>query len=394
MLLKYGVALTTLCALSLALKKRVDVPFEWRDGINYTWPSYEAYQRAVENNLYVKGNNRLINARFWKENIYLTIPRVNMGVPVTLAVTQVSPMNRTTKAPLLEPYPNWEMQKEDANCSGLQLVWAIEIDPTGRLWVLDSGRFDWTTKKVRCPARLVILDLEAGGKVVTSHVFPTNVADPGNILLSQIVLDHENGGLAYISGVDNTGVIVFSLQNLTSWRLDFGSSIYCLLLSPADTEGADRVLYYTTIYPSKVFQVPTRVLLDKSLTSKMRQLESEELGFTPLLDRMVGMTMSNKGTMFLVSRSDDGDGILLHKWESSKSQYFDTTAKTFGWPKIHVTFPTRTPAFDENGDLWIIDNFRSNNRGITFLKIGMKNYQYYKNGTVPKLWNRNHPGSF
>lgn len=199
------------------------VIFEWKS-IDFQWPSDEERQYAVMHGDYIAANNILTTVKFWKDKMYLTIPRWKDGVPVTLGVTSVKPVNGVT-APKLEAFPNWNMQKL-GDCSAFQLVHSIEIDPKGRMWVLDTGRAtSLQESKSDCPARLVILDLEDNSKILRIYEFPNHIARRGVTYLNDIVLDHENGGMAYITdnGRDDPGIIVYSLQNNTSWKIRHNS---------------------------------------------------------------------------------------------------------------------------------------------------------------------------
>lgn len=195
------------------------VIFEWKS-INFQWPSDEERQYASARGDYIAANNFLTTVKFWKDKMYLTIPRWKDGVPVTLGVTSARPVNGIT-APKLEAFPSWAMQKL-GDCSAFQLVHSIEIDPKGRMWVLDTGRPTSLREfKADCPARLVILDLEDNNKILRTYEFPDQVARRGITYLNDIVLDHEDGGMAYITdnGHEDPGIIVYSLKNNTSWKV-------------------------------------------------------------------------------------------------------------------------------------------------------------------------------
>lgn len=199
------------------------VKFEWKS-IDFEWSSDEERQYAVQRGDYIPSNNFISTVKFWKGKMYVTLPRWNDGAPVTLAVTSATPVNDMT-APKLKPYPDWNMQKL-GDCSAFQLVHSIEIDPRGRMWVLDTGRpKSLRESRANCPARLVILDLEDNGKILRTYEFPDDVARRDDTYLNDIVLDHEDGVMAYItdSGQRDPGIIVYSLQNNTSWKIRHGS---------------------------------------------------------------------------------------------------------------------------------------------------------------------------
>jgi len=199
------------------------VIFEWKS-IDFQWPSDEEQQYATMRGDYIPANNFITTVKFWKDKMYLTLPRWKDGVPVTLSVTSAKPINGMT-APKLKAFPNWGMQKL-GDCAAFQLVHSIEIDPKGRMWVLDTGRpTSLRESKADCSPRLVILDLEDNGNILRSYQFPEHVAHRKNAYLNDIVLDHEDGGMAYITDTDITdpGIIVYSLRDNNSWKVRHGS---------------------------------------------------------------------------------------------------------------------------------------------------------------------------
>jgi len=216
--MRHLILLTVLSAVALC-HQPFQVIFEWKS-IEFVWPSEEDQQYALLRGDYIPANIFPSTVKFWKDKMYITIPRWRDGVPVTLGRTSAKPMNGVT-APKLEAFPNWSKQKL-GDCSAFQLVHSIEIDPKGRMWVLDTGHtLSLREPKTICPARLVILDLEKDGEILRTYEFPDDVAHRGNTYLNDIVLDHEDGGMAYITDNDSQdpGIIVYSLGKNTAWKV-------------------------------------------------------------------------------------------------------------------------------------------------------------------------------
>ncbi|XP_011503215.1 PREDICTED: protein yellow-like [Ceratosolen solmsi marchali] len=384
------------------------VQFQW-NYLNYTWPSEEAYLKADKDESYVEKNNIITGIKLWKDKMYLTIPRYRNGVPVTLAVTSSTPINGQT-APKLEPYPNWDMQRI-GDCSAFQFVQSIEIDPKGRMWVLDTGRSTTMTFNMNtsCSPRLVILDIKNRGSVLRSYPFPIEVAHPESAFLNDIVIDHEDGGIAYIVDSDdkNPGIIVFSLQNNTSWKVSHESMkakpdaigfiieqtrvtqstpINGIALSPANTSG-DRTLYYTPLSSFNIFAVPTKVLKSESLRDNIGQY-IRVLGRKP--SQTDGMMMSNTGILYFGLLADDA----VSMWDS-KNPSFVTGQRIISRDHHLMQWPTSF-AFDERDQLWCITNrlhtFLDNSLNIEkpnfraiMARVNMKSYQYFENGSSPEL---------
>ena len=413
-MMKYLVLVAALAATLALAHEPFIVQFQW-NYVNYTWPSEEAYAKAEKDESYMEENNVISGIKLWKDQMYLTIPRWKNGVPVTLAVTPSTPVNSET-APKLEPYPNWDMQKI-GDCKAFQFVQAVEIDPKGRMWVLDTGRSATMTleAKAACAPRLVILDLESRGAVLRSYAFPADVASPDTAILNDIVLDHEDGGLAYITDADEKkpGIIVFSLANGTSWKVSHESmfakadavgfiveqtrvtqarNVDGVALSPASVQG-ERTLYYTPLSSFNIFAVSTRVLRDEALRANINKPGNTDirvLGRKP--SQTDGMVMSNTGVLYFGLLADDA----VSMWDS-KNPSFVTGQRIISRDHHLMQWPSSF-AFDEQGRLWCVTNRLHTflDRGLTvdkpnfraiMAKVGMRNYQYYENGTAPELPN-------
>jgi len=107
----------------------------------------------------------------------------------------------------------------EGDCNALQNVDAIEIDPLGRLWVVDSGQTAPFSRPHRnCPPKILVFDLAKGNKIITSHVPPHN----RHTLFKQIVVDLSQGAndaFAYLSDFASGRVLTFSLKSGKSWAV-------------------------------------------------------------------------------------------------------------------------------------------------------------------------------
>ncbi|XP_072763194.1 dopaminechrome tautomerase-like [Anoplolepis gracilipes] len=397
--------LLALLAVTVLCYEPFQVIFEWKS-IDFQWPTDEERQNAVLHGDYIAANNFLSTVKFWKGKMYMTIPRWKDGVPVTLGVTSAKPMNGDT-APLLDPFPNWDMQKL-GDCSAFQLVHSVEIDPKGRMWVLDTGR---TTalhqeNKGDCPARLVILDLEDNGKILHTYEFPDLIARRGVTYLNDIVLDHENGGMAYISdnGREDPGIIVYSLQNNTSWKIRHNSMkaeaeavgfmvanthvinpvhVDGIALSPASNR--DRQIYYSPLSSFYLYSIPISALRD-NVTNIDRYVK--KLGRKS--SQTDGMTMSATGVLYFGLLADDA----IAMWDTKNTPSFNVGQRIISRDHMLTQWPDSF-AFDDDGNFWcvtnMLQNFLNNRVNITVpnyrlirTRAGVKSYQYYENGTAPE----------
>ncbi|XP_031832944.1 protein yellow [Nomia melanderi] len=381
------------------------VIFQWNT-VDVAWPSEEERDYAVSHNDYVPANNFIAGIKFWKGKMYLSLPRWRDGVPVTLAVTSATPINRIT-APVLDAYPSWEMQKI-GDCSAFQFVQSMEIDPIGRMWVIDSGTMSPLSveTKATCPARLVILDLENKGEILKSYEFPPNVARPGMAYLNDIVVDHEDGGMAYISDSDreDPGIIVYSLQNNTSWKIRHDSMkakqeavkfmiskvlinmpipVDGIALSPASV--SNRQIYYSPLSSFHLYSMPTFAL--KSNASNLDDYV-QELGRKN--SQSDGMIMSSTGVLYFGLLADDAVAM----WDTKQSSSFNTGQRVISRDHERMQWPD-TFAFDEEGNFYCVTNAMQNilnnrvnvsvpNYRVVRSKTRLKSYQYLEDGSAPQ----------
>ncbi|GAB1868497.1 Protein yellow [Camponotus japonicus] len=396
--------LLTLSLVVVLCHEQFQVTFEWKS-IDFQWPSEEVRKYAVLRGDYIASNNFITTVKFWKDKMYLTIPRWKDGVPVTLGVTSAKPVDGDT-APLLDPFPTWDMQKL-GDCSAFQLVHSIEIDPKGRMWVLDTGRSTALSKENKgdCPARLVILDLEDNGKIIRTYEFPDYVARRGVTYLNDIVLDHENGGMAYITdnGRDDPGIIVYSVKNNTSWKIRHDSMkakaeavgfmvAKTHVISPVHVDGIalspasepDRQIYYSPLSSFHLYSIPVSAARDNA--TNIDQFV-KELGRKS--SQTDGMVMSATGVLYFGLLADDA----IATWDTKKLS-FTVGQRVISRDHILTQWPDSF-SFDEDGNFWCVTNMLQNflnnrvnidvpNYRLIRTRVGVKSYQYYENGTAPE----------
>ncbi|XP_020281980.1 protein yellow-like [Pseudomyrmex gracilis] len=396
-----------LLAVAVLSHEPFKVIFEWKS-IDFEWLSDEVRQFAVLRGDYIPASNFITTVKFWKDKMYLTLPRWNDGVPVTLAVTSATPVNNVT-APKLEPYPDWNMQKL-GDCSAFQLVHSIEIDPRGRMWVLDTGRPKTYRQFKACPARLVILDLEDKGKILRTYEFPNDVASLDDTYLNDIVLDHEDGVMAYItdSGKHDPGIIVYSLQNNTSWKVRHDSmkakseaagfmvakthvinkmNVDGIALSPASCseEKCERQIYYTPLSSFHLHSVSVDAL--KNNATRINPYV-KELGRKS--SQTDGMMMSSTGVLYFGLLADDA----IAMWDTKTAPSFTIGQRIISRDHVLTQWPASF-SFDHEGNLWCVTNMLQNvlnnkvninesNYRLIRARVGFKSYLYYENGTAPE----------
>ncbi|KAL6254946.1 hypothetical protein P5V15_014288 [Pogonomyrmex californicus] len=379
------------------------VIFEWKS-IDFQWLSEDHEEIYYKYEGYNKTNNFIATVKFWKDKMYLTIPRWKDDMPVTLGVTWAKPINGVTE-PKLEAFPDWDMQRL-GNCAAFQLVHSMEIDPKGRMWILDNGRsMSLREPKVYCPLRLVILDLEDNNKILRIYEFPDHIAHRTSAYLNDIVLDHEDGGMAYIT--DNNaidpGIIVYSLKNNTSWKIRHESMkaqseavrftvagthiikakhVNGIALSPISSR--DRQVYYSPLSSFHLYSIPVFALKNNvtNIDQYVRELGRKS-------SQTDGMAMSSTGVFYFGLLADDA----IAMWDTKNTSSFTIGQQIIS--RDYVQWPSSF-AFDEVGNLWCVSNALQNflnnridinvpNYRLIRTHVDVKNYQYYENGTAPEL---------
>jgi len=151
------------------------VIYEWNK-LDFLWPDDSYKARVLDSSQFIPENTTISGVKVWGDRLYVTLPRWRRGVPATLASVPIpKPGNYHNPSPKLEPFPSWEMQQV-GNCSALQNVQNIEIDPTnGYMWVIDSGRTDTLSQRPenRCPPKIVVFDLISAASSSSSTGYNT-----------------------------------------------------------------------------------------------------------------------------------------------------------------------------------------------------------------------------
>ena len=123
-------------------------------------------QQTTRNIKYVEKNNILGNVRLYKDTFYVSVPRYLEGVPATLNTIKTTKIKiNDAFSPILHPFPSLE-DNLIGDCTSLQNVLALEIDPFERLWVVDSGNAEVFEKKSKCTAKIQIYQLCKISKLV------------------------------------------------------------------------------------------------------------------------------------------------------------------------------------------------------------------------------------
>jgi len=339
--------------------------YEWTS-LNYTWSSTEQRIEAINSGTYVVEKNVITGVKQWGDNVYVTVPRWLGGVPATLA--KVSSLKDSSGSFLLEPFPSWEMNDVN-NINGLRYVQSMEIDPSGRMWIIDIGRLDiFTSNPINGPAKLLVYDLNSDS-LEREYIFPNSVAPFDSNFLNDIVVDFTRR-VAYISdsgGPTVEGALVvydYTTNSARRWEhpptmaavpsefISINGVDYRDMLTPCDGIALTpdgNTLYYNPLTSLQLYSIPTALFRDFSTTSE--QLISAITYHGAKESQTDGMTFDSNGVLYFGLLSLNGvnswlpaDGPL----ETSQSSLISPNTDTLQWPD--------TFGFDNTGNLLFTTN--------------------------------------
>lgn len=344
---------------------RFEIDYQWSH-INFTWGSNEEYKNAVLTKKYIPENNVMSGIKYYKDKLYVALPRLRRGTPVTLAY--VSRNAKSITNPLLRPFPSWKMNARN-DCATLQNVHSMEIDKKGIMWVLDGDRFNDITK---CPPKIVLLDLNKKGKVIQTYNFPNEISMRDGGFLNDLVIDESDGGYAFITenSVQDPGLVIYSRFQNRAWKIRDKSMYAEIEASEFDVDGVknenlvpvdgiamdpviktnpdnERLVYYTSLTGFNVYAISNNILKNEQICkSAVWRRYIQKIGQKQ--GPSDGMIMDNQGNLYY--------GILdqygIAKWNNhnlfNTSNPIDINRNTIIWPDSF--------AFDSSGFLYVLSN--------------------------------------
>ncbi|XP_048002657.1 L-dopachrome tautomerase yellow-f-like [Leguminivora glycinivorella] len=226
--MKSFISILLFCLVLKANSHGMSVVFSWKqisynfDGVIYTKSS--DYDRTIGYNVhfadelqdaekfFIQYNNVPIGFEVYGDTVFVTVPRRRHGIPSTLNYVKLSDAN-----PVLRPYP-------DITSSSLVSVYRPRVDECGRLWMVDTGLLEVPGERKQIqPPTIVVYDLNSNRQILRYQLKPTDLVDektPGG--LTSIAVDVGcscEDTYAYINDLATNGLIVFSLRERDSWRI-------------------------------------------------------------------------------------------------------------------------------------------------------------------------------
>ncbi|KAL0858540.1 hypothetical protein ABMA27_012395 [Loxostege sticticalis] len=230
---------------------------------------------------FIQNNNVPIGFEVYKDKVFITVPRRRYGIPSTLNYVQ---LKHGVPSPLLRPYPDVEKSKTFVS------IYRPRVDSCHRLWMVDTGHLEvpGERKQIQPPA-IIVYDLKTNQEILRHELDPSIIVNERTSAgLTSITVDvHPKAcedAYAYINDLATEGLVVFSLKDKKSWRLNHQSfrhdeeamnftaaghvitwrdGIFSIALSAPDDEGR-RTAFFHPLVSTQEFAIDTSVLKSKA----------------------------------------------------------------------------------------------------------------------------------
>lgn len=357
-----------LSALAAAQRVEPEVLAEWAQ-VDYEWTGAER-QAALDSKDFIPENNAVTGVKVCgqdqgceSERVFATVPRWANGVPATLSEVVKS----ESGADLLRPWPSREAQ-DPRNCSAIQYVQSMEIDLDGVMWVLDVGRKYFAPPSTvaednSCPPKIMLIDIQTAS-VLSTYVFPNDVAPHDGSFLNDIVLDLKNR-VAFISSTGNPdasdkgAIVIYDDKKKRSRRFESEATRTSQDTAPivihstnqtdnlrglatdgiALTPSCDKV-FFSPLGGRNLYSVSAEALRDFDAPVSAVVATLEDHGFKP--DNCDGMTFDDKGDLYFGGLTTDS----VYRWTPGTG------------PPVK-----QAEAIATDPQLWWVDTFAFDGRG-------------------------------
>ncbi|XP_065334758.1 uncharacterized protein LOC135936016 [Cloeon dipterum] len=266
--------------------------------------------------------------------------------------TLVRLRTRTSSTPpTINPFPPWGIHGKAL--SRIQEVRGLKVDSDGRLWALDQGRRD------NCSPKLWIFNLTHYYAHPRVHQFPEEVVSHSyeSRWLHDLELDQWNGDwLAYILDIRSKALVVFSLKQKKSWRVEVqgnGKPFYSIALSP---KGNERQLYVGESRSKAINAISVA-----ELRAASRKVQSKQVG--------------NWSSKFCYKMLSDRDGFLYAECEANAtifkldSRDFLQVERFYQEDELQVASRPYAFSVDNIGKFWLMATLTNGTKKITKLLV-------------------------
>ncbi|KAJ8678890.1 hypothetical protein QAD02_014677 [Eretmocerus hayati] len=283
---------------------------KWIGGNNIEWGTSHVKASYKNSGRFISKNIIATRAAIWRDDIFLALPRYRTGVPITLA--KMSLKGRHSLG--MSPFPSWSHQ-EEGNCTALQSVIDIFLDPYELLWALDTGIVNSLENPIAsCPPKIVAYSTKTGKVVKTIDASPLT---DGNSRLQYLVVDYSPEGRAfvYVTDAESRAILVFDVASGRGYRVILPKSVSLgcsrrdvLYVSLIRRPDHDNRLIFTYLCGSHVFSIKSSYLQAGSSTGRIRDLG-------PKGERVVFLGTDNGSALFFRNEGESD----VYKWDLMES---------------------------------------------------------------------------
>ncbi|CRK93180.1 CLUMA_CG006724, isoform A [Clunio marinus] len=265
-------------------------------GSSLQWPCQSTKNIYIHSGRFTPKNVIMTRAQIYRDEAYVTLPRLKAGVPFTLG--KIS-MKRGQCSPAILPFPCWSLQ-EEGNCQALQSAIDIFLDPNDIMWVLDVGLVNTLESPVRrCPPKVIGINIKTG-RVVKS-IDLDNVVVRSSRLQYLVAEYDENGNcFIYVADAGSRAILVLDVQKNKNFRVvlpgacgSINSSpdvLYIVLLRKT----CGTYLYFTYLKSTRLFSIKTEHLRKGAGSGAVVDVGPKPQGL-----QMVLLGTDNKSGLFL-----------------------------------------------------------------------------------------------
>ncbi|XP_015377458.1 PREDICTED: protein yellow-like [Diuraphis noxia] len=324
-------------------------------GQNIEWPCTSTKSVYTDTGRYVAKNVIVTRAQVWGDRAFVLTPRFRSGVPFTVSTVRLECEHRCW--PVLVPYPCWALHDE-GDPNAIQNAVDVYLDPTGVLWVLDSGLVNTMEQPVRrTQPRIFAIDVKTD-KVVKQIDLSGLVCSASR--LNYITADYGDDGrvFVYVSDAATRAVIVWEVAADRGYRVVLPKAIthdctgrrdvLYITLARGSSAG-DGALYLTYLTSNRMYKIDA---------CNLRQgcSEGTVIDLGPKPDKLVILGTDGRTTVYFRYRGQ-GD---IYAWDTHRSD--DGTS--FGSDRFELVrkaddcgrLATHVAPDNQGGVLWILES--------------------------------------
>jgi len=290
-----------------------NVLYEWTT-MEYDWEYMgESRQDWLAAGLYIPENCAISGLKEYNGVVYVSIPRWKPGVPATLNTVHVS----ENGIPLLRPFPDLASQSL-SNSNGIVYVQSMEIDPSGTMWIVDSGILNLFLAQYyeyKTP-RLIQFDIETRKTLFVWDL--SSISVPSTSFLNDIVIDVKNR-IAYITDAGGEGgLLMVDLKQENAMRRFESPSTHAtpssdgyykfcegrFALGPIPSDGialhpSGNRLYYCPLIGTTLYSLDATIF--RNLSRSINDIEASVINHGDKVGMSDGLAMTASGILYFAN---------------------------------------------------------------------------------------------